>query len=1098
MSLMVSCLLCAPLVAQEAPKPRQPDKVYVPYEKLKGVFESETQGVFLPYKEFQRLWQAAKGAPAGVTRAPAPYLISKAQFAGTVGKELAQIQLELTVDILADGWVEVPVGLGEVAIAKAAFAEPNDKTPLLLRVVKGRYLLVTRGKGRRVLKLDFVRQLETKPGLNILSFRIPSAAISKLDLLIPEENMKVDVAPMLAATTSQETVDGTKATRLQTFLGSAASVRLSWKPKTQAAAELAPVVISDQFQHINVAEALITHEVRFTYDIRRRGVDSFTVQLPPDFRVVSVTGDNISKWDIVSPTRVAAPPALQVKLFSPVKDRYALSVKMERFLKDADATIPIVPIITQQVLRRTGLIAITHSPRRSVEVQEPGELARVDTGRLPKQLRSSPGVTAHRFISADYSGKLAIGTVSPRITARHLWALGVADDRLELSGQLHYTIERVGVFRLETNLPEPWEIVSVGPANLVDDHQLKGSGATRKLHLLLKKEVAGNVRIDLVARAPRTAPDADVNFDLPLADATDVQLYSGQLVLYLAGRLRAEVAELNQLQSLPLSRRQGGPGIGGLATAMAFEFRAVDRARPAGAEFRIAVRPAQVSAVVHRLVNIQAGSVEQEARIQYNVLYAPVDTFYLKMPASLADAGVQITGVDIKEKPRIDKLPADQIEKGKPPTTQPAAPGPAVKPIDWAYYKVVLQSPVIGRYDVRVSARRAFQAAQVGQAVTVPVEPILAAGKLSDQSGHIAVAKAETLAIVEPVIQGLDPADPSSATDLPYAPHRKAASLAFRYSRPPFELSLPVVSQKEAAVFTTIATAAIIEQVIARDGQLNAHATFLLATSKGDRLPIRMPEGAKLLAVLLNGSEVPVELGATADDRIVRLPPSAGQVTKLVLEIAYALDDASAWNLAAPALPEDIPVQQTLWRLWVPDEEYMLHFDRDFSRLSEGDSLLRTLARGQPTPVAFKLSPQGRVWDFVRQGPPGELSVLLMGIELFNITIWVLVAAGGIAMLKLGGFHRCLILLGAALLAAVLRLFSPLLVRNLVATATWAAVLVLGLWIAQWLFLRLPGLLKQIAANSPPKPPKKPKRPAKPAPAADAPDTAAANTEDKE
>ena len=41
------------------------EKVYVPYEKLKDVFESEKQGVFLPYADFQRLWAAARGAPAG-------------------------------------------------------------------------------------------------------------------------------------------------------------------------------------------------------------------------------------------------------------------------------------------------------------------------------------------------------------------------------------------------------------------------------------------------------------------------------------------------------------------------------------------------------------------------------------------------------------------------------------------------------------------------------------------------------------------------------------------------------------------------------------------------------------------------------------------------------------------------------------------------------------------------------------------------------------------------------------------------------------------------------------------------------------------------
>ena len=34
--------------------------IYIPYEKLRKVFEKEGRGVFLPYQKFQELWQAAQ------------------------------------------------------------------------------------------------------------------------------------------------------------------------------------------------------------------------------------------------------------------------------------------------------------------------------------------------------------------------------------------------------------------------------------------------------------------------------------------------------------------------------------------------------------------------------------------------------------------------------------------------------------------------------------------------------------------------------------------------------------------------------------------------------------------------------------------------------------------------------------------------------------------------------------------------------------------------------------------------------------------------------------------------------------------------------
>ncbi|MHC4463936.1 MAG: hypothetical protein ACYS30_21250 [Planctomycetota bacterium] len=1039
-----------------------PSKVYVPYEKLKGVFEKEEQGVFLSYKEFQKLWRAAQGRPAGVSEAPFEYLISAARFKGKVKEELATLQLRLTIDILAEGWVQVPVGLGGVAVSEATLLEAkNTNIVPLLRVVNGEYIFVTKGKGRYVLALDFVRQLETKPGLAVLNYRIPSAAITTLELLIPEENLKVDVEPMLAATTSQVKVDDTNATRLQAFLGSAKQVRLSWKPRTEAAPELEPVIICEQFQHINVAEALISCEVKLNYSIHRGGVDSFTIQLPGGFRVTGVDAANIARWDVETAKEAAGGQTgqtLKVKLFSPAKDKYTLTIKMERFLQEAQAQAPLVPITTDEVLRRSGLIGITYSPRRLVHLKDVKNLARVDTGQLPKHLQNRPGVTAYRFITSDYSGTIAIETTSPRITVKQHWMLGVDSDRLELRGRVGYKVERTGLFELDMNFPEPWKIESVGPDKLVDDYQLKGKGDERTLHILLKREKTGEFALNIVARAERAEPEAAVDFTLPLADAKDLQLYQGQLILLLAGHLRAEVEKLEQLQAIPLKQAEKWTTMAGLSPAMAFEFRAIDRDKPGGTRFKIAVKPAQVSAIVHRLVNIQPGSIEQEAVIDYRVRYAPVDTFYLKLPTQLAEKGVDITGANIKEKPRIDELPPEQ--RGKDEKTEEAG-------VKWAYYMVVLQSKVIGSYQLKVRARRAFQAGQVGQSTVVEVEPILAAGKLSDQSGHIAIARAETLAVGEPVSKNLIPADAGSATDLPYRAHRQVASLAFKYNAPPFELSLPVVTQKEARVFTTIVSGAIIEQVLARDGMLNTHAIYLLATSRGDRLPITLPSKAELTAVLLNGNETPVETGVSADERIVRLPPSAGQVSRFVLEISYGLKGASASKLIAPALPEEVPVQQTLWRLWIPQDWYFLGYDRVFSRLPsyQCQNMLQMLGRNQPSQVAFRLPGQGKVLDFIRQGAPGKLSVTAMGKEVFSIIIWILIIAAGVYMLKLSGFHRVLVILAAGLVAGIVHLWSPLLVNQTLQTGIFAVILVILLWAAQWGFIKLPELRQSLAAR---------------------------------
>lgn len=1036
------------------PAPSAPEKVYVPYEKMKGLLDAENQGVFLPYKDFQRLWQAAQGAPAeaGSAAAPAGYLISAARFDGVVGAELATLKMELTVDILADGWVSVPLGLGEAAVAKASFAKGDEKAPPLLRIANGGYVLLTKGPGRKVVNIEFVRQLQTQPGLNVLEFALPKAAITTLEMVIPEQDMKVDVEPMLAATTSQSPAGGAGATKLQAFLGAAERVKLSWKPKTQAAAELQPVVISSQIQHIHVAEALISHDLKFTYDIRRRGVDTFTIQLPGDFRVTSVDGANISKWD-VSELKAPAGPAgqlLKVKLFSPAEDSYSLGVKMERFLKESQVLLPLTPAVTQEVLRRTGLVAVTHAPRRSVELRDLKGLSRVDTGRLPADLSAQAGVTAYEFTTADHSATLAVGSVEPRIEVSQRWSLGVDDSWQQLEGQLTYTIERAGIFRLSMSLPEPWELLSLGPGEVVDEFQFSGAGADRQLSVLLKREVIGGLTLSLKARRPRAKSDEPVRFPLPLLDKTNLRHYSGRLVLHVPANLTAQVEASDQMQPLSLTGIGAEASWPGLTPQMCFQFSAVDRDKPAGASFRIAAKPSQVSAVVHRLVHIQPGAIADSAAVQFNVLYAPVDVFYVQVPADLADAGVQITGDNIKEWPRVAAPPS-------PPSAEGAATRPATAPSPGAaYYKVVLQSPVTGAHWLFVSCRRPFKAGKVGAATMVKVEPILAAGALSDQSGQVALAKADTLAIGQPTMTNLTPCDPGSAADLPYGPHRRVASLAFKYTRPPFELSLPVVTQEEAAVISTMATGTIVEQILTRDGRLNGRVVYLITSSKGDRLPISMPPGAKLYGVLLNGAEAPVEVSPDKDQRIVRLPPSAGQVTKAVLDIRYGQENVSAGSLLVPSLPKEVAFQVTLWRLWIPSDDLLLSHDRLFSQMGPGEAqrLLAELGANQPAPVAFVLAGQGQEVSFQRQGAPGPLSVTLMQREWFAVLTWVAILVAGVAMLPLRGFSRLLISLVALVLLAGANLWAPRLAGYLVVHGVLAGLVVLAMWWGQWFFLR--------------------------------------------
>jgi len=232
---------------------------------------------------------------------------------------------------------------------------------------------------------------------------------------------------------------------------------------------------------------------------------------------------------------------------------------------------------------------------------------------------------------------------------------------------------------------------------------------------------------------------------------------------------------------------------------------------------------------------------------------------------------------------------------------------------------------------------------------------------------------------------------------------------------------------------------------------------------------VTLPKDTRGLRVLLNGVNAPVEDGLADNVKIVRLPPSAGQFTKLVLELRYGMKVARARALESPTLPAGIPVQQTFWRLIIPSEDLLVWFDSAFARLDYGDSQVNQMAQGYPSQVGLHFGRQGHVFDFIRQGPPDRLNVVKVDQNTFSIAVWLAILVVGVVAMKLSGFGRCVLVLAALLAVVTVKLFAPLLARQFVLSGYPAGIIVLGLWLAHWIFKMLPRqVMRKRPAGAPP------------------------------
>ncbi len=218
---LLCLLLLVPLgPAQEADdgtEIRREQTIYIHYDKLRQVFEQPGRGVFLPYEEFQTLWNAANRqlAPTPLAEVPVAAMISEMVGTATVYDEVVKVDSKISLELFRDGWHTIPLRLADVAITSATIdgkparilGQPGQSYQLLIEKPKNDKKAdnseTTEHKPTSSLKLElalsFAKAIEKSPGRNAVAFDIPQAPLSRWKVIVPESGVKVDFFPLIAA-----------------------------------------------------------------------------------------------------------------------------------------------------------------------------------------------------------------------------------------------------------------------------------------------------------------------------------------------------------------------------------------------------------------------------------------------------------------------------------------------------------------------------------------------------------------------------------------------------------------------------------------------------------------------------------------------------------------------------------------------------------------------------------------------------------------------------------------------------------------------------------------------------------------------------------
>ena len=1077
--------------------------IYIPYEKLRQVFEKHGRGVFLPYEKFDELWRAAqdKTRPPAEPRPPVGAVITEIQNEATVSKDVVQVKAVVKIDLLTEGWHEVSLRLADAAIVSATLRgrEKNPDEPA--RILGGagedhRLLVEKKGKQPESIELvlEYARAITRAPGENSVSFQAPQAPVSRWRVRIPQSGVKVHLEPLIAATEVPPAAAGAKPeekkpdeTVILAFVGASPTVRIQWTPKAEGATGLAALASVQAEQQVWIQEGVTRTRINLAYTISRAELSQLTVEVPADTKVVNVFDPNVRQWSVEPAAAGAAVQRIVVQLFEPAKTAQQVTVELEKIAGQKRQETLLVPVVKALgVGRQQGFVVVQVGSGFRAEASRATGLLQVDAAELPRTLASNGWTFAYRYATVPFELQLAIEELQPRITADSLVEARLEPERLTLDLTVIYAIERAGVFKLELDVPEGFDVRQVHGRDLaagdasqraaaaeVDSHRLEGEKKTRLVVNLARKAMG---RVGLAVQLQRdlhepnllapTGHAADIPLPLPLVAPATVERATGRLVILAPETLQVNPAKVQGLRAVSFKEAMDGmpwalaasqsalKGPVELRPSLAFLFTQEPTLLTLAAERR---KP-QVTVRQLLVARIEEGVIKYQATFYTSVLYSGVKSLRIDVPAEVA-ATLRNTTPGIHEK-TIDPPPVDLAK-------------------DMVAWSLRGDSDLLGEGRIDLVWEKKIEKLEIGKSFDLGV-PRLIPRDVDRAWGQIVLAKAETLDVHEQgEPQGLRPIDPQH--DLMAEVPGGARAFEFHVD---WTLPITITRYELEEVKRTSIDRAVARMVITPAGEIAVQSLYRIRSAR-QRLKVSLPADAAFDTepLRINGQPAALERGEKGDFFVPLATPSADE--PLLLELRYTVPGGR--RLELPAFPEEPAVQKVYLCAFVPqtqallgtlgpwNEEFQWQYDagRWTAVNRTGDKALVAWVREgvkDPGAAADSFHTDGTPYVFSTLRPPSDGALVVRTIDHRGLSglVFAVIVLGGLVLLPAGVARR---VLAAGLLVVVLVLagvFAPTFSLQVLNGSLMAAVaIVLVLWAVVCVFrLRGPATLFGEAASA--------------------------------
>lgn len=420
----------------------------------------------------------------------------------------------LTVDVLRDGWVKVPIPAG-LMVRDARL----DGQPVALIEGPPANVMLSR-PGRSVLSLDIAVPVSAAGGAESIVLPASAAPMSRAILTLPTGGVDVTVTGGFLSERSESAGESR-----WTALGRVHQpLAFSWRRKVDDHRAEQPLRFRSRVASIvGLGEEVSTLSASVRVEVQQGLAREVTLAVPPGVVINQVTGATVAEWDVKN-------ELLRVRLLDPVSTEVSFVVTGEaRLPADGDVAVPLVRVPAAE--RETGGVAVSVLGAGEIEKHQMRGLEPADVSDLADIVagRESPSMAAFRMRPSSGADARSLHVSVKRYTPQAVLIANVeearyrtlaAEDGLFLV-EAHYAVRNNQRSFLKVTLPPGATIWS---ASVAGRPVRPGVAEAQSVLLALEKGRAGEdapafaVRITYLQPVGKWTDGGDVHLDLPALD----------------------------------------------------------------------------------------------------------------------------------------------------------------------------------------------------------------------------------------------------------------------------------------------------------------------------------------------------------------------------------------------------------------------------------------------------------------------------------------------------------------------------------------------------------------------------------------------------